>query len=365
MLGFYILGWPGDDDLPCSWQADEADARSVAAVLGIPFHTVNLTDEYRQQVFEPFLADYRRGRTPNPDVLCNRRVKFKALWQFVRQFEPDYLATGHYALKGEIKSQNTKTRKESAIFKAVDANKDQTYFLWGIEPTILEKVIFPLGELTKPFVRELAKKYKLPTATKKDSQGICFVGQLKVGEYLTSHLPTRPGPVVLTDGREIALHPGIWFQTIGQRLGVSQLNWTGDRPPLYLVAKDITGNRLIVGHDADCFAQEFRAEGANWLSQSLPPAKGRFECLVKIRYRQEDVKGVVEVNAGGVLVQLARPVRAITPGQSVVFYGFDGQLLGGATITQVQRQTELIDALQSSKSASFNPELSPKPSAIR
>lgn len=358
VIGVYILGWTGEKGWECSWQTDEADARAVATKLDIPFYTVNLTIDYRREVFQPFLESYRRGQTPNPDVLCNQQVKFKALWRAVRQLEPDYLASGHYANISQI---STHKSPDLGIFKAADDNKDQSYFLWGIDRAILPKIIFPLGQLTKPAVRQLAANFKLPTAAKKDSQGICFVGQLKIGDYLASRLTSRPGPVVLTDGRMIARHQGFWFYTIGQRLGGQrsgggQLDWTGDRPPLFVAAKDLINNRLIVGHDSDCLADRFQAEGANWLAKLSPPTRRQFECLVKIRYRQEDVNGLVEISDQGVRVRLDRMVRAITPGQSVVFYSRGAQLLGGATITKVDRQTELINALKSLESTPTDPE---------
>ena len=331
VLGFYILGWLGTPEFPCPWQKEEKDARAVAEVLGIPFHTVNLSIVYEEEVIDRFFALYQAGVTPNPDILCNREIKFKALWQAIRQFECDYIATGHYAYA-----------KDGQIFKAKDQNKDQTYFLWGIEKTILPKIIFPLGELTKPEVRKLAKKYHLPTATKKDSQGICFVGPLKVRQFLTSRVKTKPGDVYLVDGRKIATHEGVELYTIGQRLAAGSVDWTGDVPPLFVSAKDIKKNRLIVGADSQTFGTKLVAGSLNWLSELEGPT---FEGLAKIRYRQKD-EVVTAINTGSKLsVEFSAPVRALTSGQSIVFYSKTGQLLGGGIIELVPEQDETIQQL--------------------
>jgi len=307
VIGFYILGWLGTPEFPCPWQSEERDARAVADVIGIPFHTVNLSQEYEQAVIDEFFKGYQAGLTPNPDILCNREIKFKAFWQAIRQFEPDFVATGHYAritrearnpkheIRNSFEIRNSKFGFTShAIYKPRDENKDQTYFLWGIDSEMLPKILFPLGELTKPEVRQLAKKYKLPTATKKDSQGICFVGPLKVRQFISSQIQTKPGKAVLKDGRQIADHDGVELYTIGQRLAVGSVDWSGDVPPLFVCAKDLKNNLLIVGNDADCWGDKLIAGSLNWLDD-LPfdSAQGGFHHKIvvkaKIRYRQEDV----------------------------------------------------------------------------
>lgn len=333
--GVYILGWTGTEAFPCSWQQEEADARAVAAELDIPFQTLNLAKEYERGVIDQFFAGYRHGVTPNPDILCNKEIKFKAVWRSVRQLEPDYIATGHYA---QI--------RHGQIFKGTDPSKDQSYFLWAIDRSMLERILFPIGGLNKSEVRELAKKYGLITATKKDSQGICFIGPLKVRQFLQNELKPRSGKAVLKDGRVVGAHRGVELYTIGQRLGAGSVDWTGDVPPLFVVAKDLNGNRLIVGTDTETYASELVASDPNWLATISLPRR----CQVKTRYRQTDVEAEI-VEAGTELrVRLAEPVRALTPGQSLVIY--DGaQLLGGALIKSVPAQDLLVEMKYGSKKA--------------
>jgi len=332
--GVYILGWTGTAEFPCSWQQEEEDARSVAALLDIPFQTINLSKDYEQAVVDQFFAGYRRGVTPNPDILCNREIKFKAVWRAVRQLEPDFIATGHYA---QI--------KDGQIFKGRDSTKDQSYFLWGIDSAMLSHILFPVGGLEKAAVRRLAVKFKLPTAAKKDSQGICFIGVLKVREFLASQLKPKVGEAVLSDGRRVGTHRGVQLYTIGQRLGAGAVDWTGDVPPLFVSAKDVKSNRLVVGSDAETYADTLTAIDPNWLSQIKLPA----EIRVKTRYRQADVMATIKVERSSLKIQLAEPVRALTPGQSIVFYKRD-QLLGGAVIASVPAQRLLVEKINGGKS---------------
>ena len=329
VIGAYILGWTGNDKFPCNWQKEEADARAVAEKLDIPFYTFNLSKEYEKSVIDEFFAVYQAGGTPNPDVLCNREIKFKALWQAVRQFEPDFIATGHYAMIIDGK-----------IYKGADSNKDQSYFLWGIDRSMLGNILFPIGDLEKSKVRMLAKKYGLPTANKKDSQGICFVGPLKVRQFIASRISSQPGGVFLTDGRKIADHNGLAFYTIGQRLGAGSVSWIGDIPPLFVIAKDLKNNLLIVGSDEQVYASNFTAIKPNWLTDNTE----KIVSLAKIRYRQEDVAVKIQEHEDGSLsVECQQPVRAITPGQSVVFYSENGQLLGGAFIASSEMNNKIIE----------------------
>ncbi|HUD20829.1 MAG TPA: tRNA 2-thiouridine(34) synthase MnmA [Candidatus Saccharimonadales bacterium] len=352
VVGVYILGWTGNDQFPCSWQKEEADARSVAEKLKIPFYTVNLSAEYYDHVIKNFFEEYRKGNTPNPDILCNREIKFKALWQAVRQFEPEFIATGHYArlrrklpiinsqlsIAQSMKIENSCPR----ICEPADKEKDQTYFLWGIDKQMLPKILFPLGDITKTKVRELAKKYSLPTATKKDSQGICFIGQLKVREFLKSQLTTKQGDVVLGDGRKVATHQGVSFYTIGQRLGAGSVDWTGDVPPLYVIAKDIAKNILVVGPDKETFADTLQAIQPNWLvDETKLPTK----VLARVRYRQALISASLQLDGGTLKVVFDEPVRAITAGQSVVFYDTKKSVLGGAIIAAVPAQQKIITKL--------------------
>lgn len=334
VIGVYILGWTGTEQFPCSWQEEEADARRVAEHIGVPFHTVNLSREYEEEVINSFFSDYQAGLTPNPDILCNREIKFKHLWRAVRQFEPDYIATGHYAKLSKIKGR-------SLIVKPKDADKDQSYFLWGIDKDMLERIVFPLGDLTKQEVRVIAEKKNIPVAKKKDSQGICFVGPLKVREFLRSQVKVDPGQAVLPNGEVVASHEGSELYTIGQRLGAGSVSWTGDAPPLFVVAKDRDSNLLIVSTEEDTYAEELVAYKANWHADPTDS----FKCLAKIRYRQSDVDVSVITEKENVVVRFDEPVRAITPGQSIVFYDKKGTLLGGAIIRSVPKADELVQRL--------------------
>ncbi|MEX1051913.1 MAG: tRNA 2-thiouridine(34) synthase MnmA [Patescibacteria group bacterium] len=351
VIGVYILGWTGTEEFPCAWQSEQADAAAVAKKLGIPFHTVNLSKEYEKEVIDQFFAGYNAGRTPNPDILCNREIKFKALWKAVRQFEPDFVATGHYArLSRETLNSKSETQTKFQITKPKDLEKDQTYFLWGIDKAMLPKILFPLGDMTKKEVRELAKKYNLPTATKKDSQGICFVGPLKVRQFLKSRVRHQPGVAVLPSGEVVAKHDGVELYTIGQRLAAGSVEWTGDVPPLFVAAKDQATNTLIVSGDHDTFADSFIAETPNWQQ----PAADSFDCLVQVRYRQAGVAAHVKLRGDRLRVELAEPVRAITPGQSVVFYSSQGELLGGAVIAAVPIADELVQKVNESLAKPMN-----------
>ena len=332
VVGVYIIGWLGTPDFPCPWQSEESDARKVAEQLDIPFYSINLSDEYKKEVVDSFIEGYRKGITPNPDVLCNKEIKFKALWEAIRQFEPDYLATGHYA-----KISNTGTDK-ATIYKGDDPDKDQSYFLWAINKNILPKVMFPIGDLKKTEVRKLAKEYKLPTADKKDSQGICFIGKLDVKEFLGKYIDDKSGDAILLDGRVIAKHKGVRFYTIGQRLASGSVDWTGDVPPLFVIAKDIENNRIIVGPDSKTNSSYFKVKDLNWLAET----KDEFDCLVKIRYRQEDVAAKVKNTGTNLEVTLNESVRAVTVGQSAVFYTKDGQMLGGGIISEIPEQDEIV-----------------------
>ncbi len=340
LIGVYILGWTGTKEFPCSWQQEERDAKAVADHLNIPFHTINLSKEYEQAVIDDFFSNYKIGLTPNPDILCNREIKFKALWAAVRQFEPDYIATGHYA---QI--------KDGKIFKGQDGNKDQTYFLWGINPQMLDKVMFPIGGLDKSEVRALAKKYQLPTAAKKDSQGICFIGPLKVRSFLSSYLKPKKGKAVLIDGRHVGEHDGATLYTIGQRLGAGTVKWTGDVPPLYVIAKDVKSNLLVVGSDQETYEDELMAANANWFTK---PIHSRFKCQAKVRYRQEDQEADIEIKGSELYVKFSRPVRAITPGQSIVFYN-DSELIGGAVIVSSARQSNILQSINATISQPEKP----------
>lgn len=312
---------PPGSNQPCPWEQDQADVAAVCEVLGIPWESWNFEKEYAQRVLEYFFREYDAGRTPNPDIMCNREIKFGAFLQRAKREGYDTIATGHYAAvakKGPL----------FALREAADTSKDQTYFLHTLGQKELVHTLFPLGGMQKQAVRALALKAQLPTAKKPDSQGICFIGQVDVREFLKTRLEALPGPVVTADGKEIGEHQGLPYYTIGQRHGLG----VGGGVPLYVAAKHPKTNTLVVAkgnRDPILHAQGLLASAAHWVAGHVP-AKS-FRCTARIRYRQPVEACLVTVVTKGLQVQFDTKQRAITPGQAVVFYQ-DGFCLGGATI---------------------------------
>lgn len=322
VIGVYMKNWsePIAGVEHCPWITDQLDARQVAHQLGIPFYTVNFETEYKKYVVDSFLSDYARGRTPNPDVLCNRFIKFDAFYRYARSLGADFIATGHYA---QINN--------SQLFQGKDKAKDQSYFLWAIDPKVLPHVLFPLGELTKSQVRAMAHERKLMTSQKKDSQGICFIGQADVRAFLKSFLSSCPGPILDGDGRIIGTHEGAWLYTIGQRVGVADLTWPDmtNRPILYVKSLNVRDNTLTVGEESALYHFGLRAESVRWVSQI--PGVGTV-LTAKIRYGQQETPCViVSQDESSVTLRFLTPQRAITPGQSLVCYKQD-LLVGGGII---------------------------------
>ena len=329
VVGLYMVNWEEEGENGCcTAEQDYDDVRRVCNKLGIPYYTVNFAKEYRERVFSYFLQEYARGRTPNPDVLCNREIKFGPFKEYAQKLGADYIATGHYcdilhAADGR-----------HYLLKAADAGKDQTYFLNQVTQAQLEGVLFPLGKMQKAQVRALAAECGLSTAKKKDSTGICFIGERNFRNFLRSYLPARPGKIVTEAGEEVGEHIGLMYYTLGQRRGLG-IGGGGDGRRWFVLGKDMAHNVLIVEQGEDhpmLYARTARAEQATWIA-GAPPAR-RFECTAKFRYRQGDQKVNVEVERDHVIVRAAEPQRAITPGQSVVFYE-DDVCLGGAVVTDV------------------------------
>ena len=326
--GLFMKNWDEDDGTEyCTARADFADARAVADRLGITLHGANFAAEYWDNVFEHFLAEYRAGRTPNPDILCNREIKFRAFLDYALELGADLIATGHYARRG------ADAGGRATLLRGLDGNKDQSYFLHAVGHDELERTLFPLGELDKPAVRRLAAEAGLVTHDKKDSTGICFIGERRFSDFLQRYLPAQPGAIVSTDGVQLGRHQGLMYHTIGQRQGLG-IGGLADRneAPWYVVGKDLAGNRLLVAQGADhpaLYRRELYTGVPAWVSGEAPPLP--FSCAAKIRYRQPDQRCRVEATATGLRVRFDAPQRAVTPGQSVVFYRGD-QCLGGAVI---------------------------------
>ena len=325
----FMKNWEEDDiSGTCPAEIDAAMAASVAEKLGLKFYARNFATEYWDGVFEYFLAELRRGRTPNPDVLCNREVKFKTFIEHARALGADQIATGHYARKDELNGQ-------FRLLKGVDDNKDQSYFLHQLDQAQLAPVLFPIGDLAKPAVRALAKAHELPSFAKKDSTGICFIGEKNFTPFLKRYLTPTPGAMVDVNRKPLGQHEGLQFYTLGQRGGLHLGGVKGGSgAPWFVIGKDVPNNQLIVhqGEHAALYSTRLRASAPHWISTA--PVVFPLRCMAKTRYRQADQGCVVTPwGANGLEVVFDAPQRAVTPGQFVVFYQGD-ECLGGATIEQ-------------------------------
>ena len=328
--GLFMKNWDEDDGTEyCTAKKDLADAQSVCDRLAIKLHTANFAAEYWDNVFEHFLNEYRAGRTPNPDILCNREIKFKAFLEYAEVLGADFIATGHY----------TRLRREGEhtyLLRGLDKNKDQSYFLHAVSEQQLSKTLFPVGELAKPRVREIAEQHDLVTHNKKDSTGICFIGERRFRDFLQQYIPAQPGDIVTPDNEVIGRHQGLMYHTIGQRQGLGIGGMQGrDESPWYVAGKDLETNQLLAVQGKDhpeLFAPALLAEGVEWINGEAPAQQ--FRCTAKIRYRQTDQHCEVELlEDGQYRVVFDEPQRAVAPGQSVVFYQ-DECCLGGGVITE-------------------------------
>ncbi|MED3642309.1 tRNA 2-thiouridine(34) synthase MnmA [Caldifermentibacillus hisashii] len=334
VIGVFMKNWDDTDEFGvCTATEDYEDVIRVCNQIGIPYYAVNFEKEYWDKVFTYFLDEYKAGRTPNPDVMCNKEIKFKAFLEHALKLGADYLATGHYAqvkfIDGEYK-----------MLRGKDANKDQTYFLNQLSQEQISKVMFPIGHMDKKRVREIAKEAGLATATKKDSTGICFIGERNFKEFLSKYLPAQPGRMETLTGEMKGFHEGLMYYTIGQRHGLG-IGGSGD--PWFVVGKDLERNVLLVGQGYDndaLYSDAIIATNVSWVSDKEKPAQ--FSCTAKFRYRQPD-HGVTVTLLGNntARVEFDEPIRAVTPGQAVVFYNGE-ECLGGGTIDQIFKDNERL-----------------------
>lgn len=342
VTALFMKNWEEDDTgSVCAAAADLQDAQKVCDKLGVELKTINFAAEYWDRVFENFLSEYSAGRTPNPDILCNKEIKFKAFLDYaVEVLNADFIATGHYCLR----SFDGGIDAPAHLLRGLDPNKDQSYFLHAIGPNRLNKVLFPVGHIEKPIVRKMAEERGLATARKKDSTGICFIGEKRFNSFLHQYLPhaAKPGPIISVDGKEVGQHPGLMYCTIGQRKGLNiggSHDGTGE--PWYVVDKDLKKNALIVaqGHNNPAlFARGLVAINDSWI---IAQPETPLHCTCKIRYRQPDVKCTLTIEPhvntttqkpfNVLKVMFDEPVSAVAPGQSVVFYQGE-DCLGGAVI---------------------------------
>lgn len=329
--GLFMKNWEEDDTQDyCSAEVDFADAKSVSEALDIPLHAMNFSAEYWDQVFSHFLTEYEAGRTPNPDILCNREIKFKAFLEHAVHMGADFIATGHYARSREIDGKYQ-------LLKGRDNSKDQSYFLYTLGQQQLARALFPVGELQKSEVRRIAEEHQLITHDKKDSTGICFIGERNFRDFLSRYLPAKPGEIQTPEGTVIGRHNGLMYYTLGQRqgLGIGGVAGSSDEP-WYVAAKDMSRNVLIAvqGHNHPLlYSGGLTAGQLSWVDGAGPQAP--YRCHAKTRYRQPDQAcTIIRLDMNGCEVVFDEPQLAVTPGQSVVFYDNEVCLGGGVIETK-------------------------------
>lgn len=336
VIGIFMKNWDDTDEFGhCTAEDDYEDVRKVCDQIGIPYYTVNFEKEYWNKVFTYFLDEYKKGRTPNPDVMCNKEIKFKAFLERALQLGADYLATGHYA---QVSYQDG----EYHLLRGADQNKDQTYFLNTLGQEQLSRALFPIGHLPKAEVRKIALEANLATAKKKDSTGICFIGERNFKEFLSNYLPAQPGEIQTMDGEVKGRHDGLMYYTLGQRQGLG-IGGAGTGEPWFVVGKDLERNILYVGQGANhpaLFSNGLLATDLHWVSNQKP--SGAFACTAKFRYRQPDQGVTVHILEDDTCkVVFDQPQKAITPGQAVVFYRGE-ECLGGGLIDRPLIETKKL-----------------------
>ena len=329
--GLFMKNWEEDDDTDyCTAAADLADAQAVCDKLGIRLHKINFAAEYWDNVFEHFLTEYKAGRTPNPDILCNKEIKFKAFLEYAAEdLGADYIATGHYVRRRDVNGQ-------SQLLRGLDNNKDQSYFLYTLSQEQVAQSLFPVGDIEKPIVRAIAEDLGLITAKKKDSTGICFIGERKFKDFLARYLPAQPGDIKTVEGDVIGRHQGLMYHTLGQRKGLGIGGVKGkDENAWYVVEKDLVNNVLVVAQGLDnsaLLSTGLIAQQLHWVDRQ--PIRKPLRCTVKTRYRQADIDcEIIPIHDDCIEVRFDQPQIAVTPGQSAVFY--QGEVcLGGGIIEQ-------------------------------
>ncbi len=324
VIGVFMNNWEETDESGvCSAETDWQDVRSVCDLIDIPYYSVNFAREYWDRVFEQFLKEYRAGRTPNPDVLCNREIKFKAFLDFAMGLGASRIATGHFV----------RTDGEGRLLRGADSNKDQSYFLYMVHSEQLRKSIFPVGGMTKADVRAYAEAHGLPVSRKKDSTGVCFIGERNFKAFLSGYLPAQPGDMVTPEGETVGRHDGLMYYTLGQRRGLG-IGGRGDGRSWFVIGKDLEKNRLLVAQGEDhpaLYSTVCRAEEITWVREAPVREGETISCTAKFRYRQPDQPVQVTLKADTLRIEPEIPQRAVTPGQSVVLYRGE-ECLGGGII---------------------------------
>jgi tRNA-specific 2-thiouridylase len=328
VLGVFMKNWDEKDgEGRCTSDGDWDDVRAVCDNIGIPYYAVNFAREYWDDVFALCLDEYSKGRTPNPDVLCNREIKFKAFLNFAIKLGAEGIATGHFC----------RTNGEGDLLKGIDLSKDQSYFLYMLKQAQLRRTRFPVGDMTKSQVREIAKDAGLPVFDKKDSTGVCFIGERRFKPFLQQYIPAQPGDIRARSGEIVGRHDGLMFYTLGQRRGLG-IGGRGTGERWFVVSKDLQTNTLWVDQGADSpelYASKALCEDASWIAGEPPVEAGEsFECTARFRHRQADQYVNITIYENELLVQSREAQRALTPGQAVVFYQGD-KCLGGATLRDI------------------------------
>ncbi len=344
VIGVFMKNWDDTDEFGnCTATDDYEDVRRVCVQIGIPYYSVNFEKQYKERVFQYFLDEYAKGRTPNPDVMCNREIKFKEMLDLALELEADYLATGHYA-------RVTETEGEFKLLRGVDVGKDQSYFLHTLSQFPLSKTMFPIGEMNKKTIRQIAADHGLATAKKRDSTGICFIGEQDFKQFLLHYFPSQPGKMITLDGEVKGTHDGLMFYTIGQRHGLG-IGGSGTGEPWFVLDKDLQNNVLYVGqgyHHPHLYAEGLYGSELHAISNESWKEGDEFSCTAKFRYRQSDQPVTVRVLADHhCVVHFESPQRAITPGQSAVFY-LGEECLGGAVIDTPIRKENSLETLVTS-----------------
>lgn len=327
VIGVFMKNWEEDgEDGVCTAENDWRDVREVCEQIDIPYYAVNFSREYWDRVFSYFLKEYRAGRTPNPDVLCNREIKFKAFLDFAMQLGAEKMATGHFV----------QTDANGDLLRGADPGKDQSYFLYMLHQAQLRKAVFPVGSLTKAQVREIARDRGLPVSQKKDSTGVCFIGERNFKRFLSTYMPAQPGDMVSPEGMVVGRHDGLMYYTLGQRRGLG-IGGCGDGRSWFVIGKDLEKNRLLVAQGEDhpmLYSTLALGTDVTWIGADPLCAGGKLRCTCRYRYRQSDQPVEVEMQGDRLLIRSLVPQRAVTPGQSAVLY--DGErCLGGAVVEQV------------------------------
>ena len=327
VIGVFMKNWEEDgEDGVCTAESDWRDVREVCDMIGIPYYAVNFAQEYWDRVFSYFLAEYRAGRTPNPDVLCNREIKFRAFLDFAMKLGASRMATGHFV----------QTNEAGELLRGADPNKDQSYFLYMLKNWQLKRAMFPVGGMTKADVRRIAAEKGLPVSQKKDSTGVCFIGERKFKQFLAQYLPAQPGDMVAPDGRVVGRHDGLMYYTLGQRRGLG-IGGCGDGRSWFVIGKDLARNRLLVAQGEDhpmLYSTRSLCGDVTWIGDA-PLAPGEtLRCTCKYRYRQGDQPVEARLEGDKLLLTSLEPQRAVTPGQSAVLYQGE-RCLGGAVVEEV------------------------------